>query len=142
MSAYELRISDWISDVCSSDLLCFVPLENQHAFRLQHSEALGKTASQILAPVFTQLSVPRREPRARPGMHQVRRIKSNHPERGLGIWQVAELQHQVRLNAPGSLARLVAARVVGDCQHLAATVAGHPVRIVAVQPHEYTAAAA
>src|SRR3546814_3349411 len=117
-TAYEMRISDWSSDVCSSDL----PLENQHAFRLQHSEALGKTASQILAPVFTQLSVPRREPRARPGMHQVRRIKSNKPERGVGIWQVAEVQHHVRLNAQGALASRVAARVVGDCQRLAAHV--------------------
>src|SRR3546814_7788848 len=140
MSAYELRISDWISDVCSSDLLCFVPLENQHAFRLQHSEALGKTASQILAPVFTQLSVPRREPRARPGMHQVRRIKSNKPERGVGIWQVAEVQHHVRLNAQGALASRVAARGVGDCQRLAAHVArseAHPAELQSLMRRPY-----
>src|SRR3546814_13361109 len=68
-------------------------------------------------------------------MHQVRRIKSNKPERGVGIWQVAEVQHHVRLNAQRALASRVAARVVGDCQRLAAHVAAHPVRLIAVKPH-------
>src|SRR3546814_1615188 len=87
-----MRISDWSSDVCSSDL-------------------------------------------------QVRRIKSNKPERGVGIWQVAEVQHHVRLNAQGALASRVAARVVGDCQRLAAHVAEHHVRMIAVKPHAASAAA-
>jgi hypothetical protein len=46
--------------------LGFVPLENQHAMAVQHTEALGKALAQIGPPVVAEFSVLRGQPRTRP----------------------------------------------------------------------------
>src|SRR3546814_8830111 len=47
-TAYEMRISDWSSDVCSSDLATFDPLELDRFSTLQQlSRALGESAADM-----------------------------------------------------------------------------------------------
>src|SRR3546814_4397716 len=43
-TAYEMRISDWSSDVCSSDLRFRRPLGQQAHFRRNHAEACSSIA--------------------------------------------------------------------------------------------------
>src|SRR3546814_8335432 len=50
-TAYELRISDWSSDVCSSDLISNDPFERQEYWRaVERSERTPKTHEIILDP--------------------------------------------------------------------------------------------
>src|SRR3546814_6512200 len=45
-TAYEMRISDWSSDVCSSDLISANGIEERHGFRgaREHRELVGEAA--------------------------------------------------------------------------------------------------
>src|SRR3546814_1279636 len=45
-TAYEMRISDWSSDVCSSDLVAFDPTTSERTFRL----ALYENPAVMLIP--------------------------------------------------------------------------------------------
>src|SRR3546814_4869783 len=54
-TAYEMRISDWSSDVCSSDLLDMVEVEKAHQLYLQHGLGARDDAApmQHLIPGWT-----------------------------------------------------------------------------------------
>src|SRR3546814_13204234 len=60
-TAYEMRISDWSSDVCSSDLCSTIPEKRSHPARLKQSRGLPPSAlpqrrppdeSQPMAPAY------------------------------------------------------------------------------------------
>src|SRR3546814_13873608 len=48
-TAYEMRISDWSSDVCSSDLFAMRPPGHQHNHRLRLGEAAEVLEVAVLA---------------------------------------------------------------------------------------------
>src|SRR3546814_6492620 len=72
-TAYEMRISDWSSDVCSSDLLTHRPLRKEAAPRggLLRFASLSRVARppRLVLPGRTGTGRPGRHARALPGTH-------------------------------------------------------------------------
>src|SRR3546814_1721585 len=51
-TAYEMRISDWSSDVCSSDLHCPTQFGDEGRRRLQHSQILAGASQHVRRDFF------------------------------------------------------------------------------------------
>src|SRR3546814_15479180 len=62
-TAYELRISDWSSDVCSSDLIHAVHVKPSHNAHRRWKHARRSAIDQ---PVHHQIPIMRRQPHAHP----------------------------------------------------------------------------
>src|SRR3546814_3584343 len=60
-TAYEMRISDWSSDVCSSDLFAHAPAPDDDGLRLAHGLALPPGAIIRYLSAMTRLCFPARQ---------------------------------------------------------------------------------
>src|SRR3546814_10297217 len=56
-TAYEMRISDWSSDGCSSDLASFIKDHRSVLVRLQHAERIHMTILGVDIPVTISLLI-------------------------------------------------------------------------------------
>src|SRR3546814_3455190 len=87
-TAYEMRISDWSSDVCSSDLAAprhdLQPLRDQRAVETGQPRDVGDGAQRDEVEQFDQRRFgPRREETARAQVTEQRRAEQEgHPDRG------------------------------------------------------------
>src|SRR3546814_5337275 len=84
-TAYEMRISDWSSDVCSSDLTAY-RLERDAQLPSQKKEPRGRRRPDPLADIFDSEVVPLLE--AAPGLRAVtvfEEMQRRHPELPDGV---------------------------------------------------------
>ena len=75
-----------------------VPLEHQHAARLQHAETLAETCGQIAFPIAEQSAVQFRRSAILAQRIKVGRVKHHQIECVVGVIHLREIAYHIRTN--------------------------------------------
>src|SRR3546814_5816061 len=97
-TAYEMRISDWSSDVCSSDLLKSLPRKRDHGADASVACGVQRLLRRLAADFDHFLRAPKLVDLAyvaRDVDHQFRRIQRQLPARDLRLHGVQRARHGV-----------------------------------------------